>query len=624
MIGFHHQNPSNNWPAANARLVAGTPVKMVFGVERCRETKATNPGVKTWYRWVGSQPLPSGNYEQHARQWLNQFIDGTFRREAAHVDYVQGYNETLANSQSPEEKAQWIALHTALMKVWYQEYRKESALSHIRFITCETAVGNDIPIEIARAAVRYDALLGYHPYAVCRVAPVRESDPSRLSLDDIFPSRFDAPRASFRDSEELYIMQETVNKEPLSRGFTIAAVETVVNRPAYVSPHDWQWYSGRWAVMDMGYAAQGVKPDWIFGEMGPVLDASDNWSGWLDPTGGWKSDRCLGGDINKYKSVADYWLANTTRTQAYQEGRVYGGVWFTSGAPGSGPNWKSFDLIDGDMVVMAEHNRAYNYPPVDGPVDPPDPPDPPPEPDCKGKPREQYSRRYRVAHAGASLQEWLAMCEDAYELRQTCGFSFDDAGLGALDKKEAILYGLEDDERGVFVEWFSTYYPGTVVKFAEYPITLHEIVDVVDELPKHPTKKYRTRDIDDITTMVVHHTVSPADRATSSIAQYHVSHHDWPGIGYHFMIGADGLIEQTNYLSTISYHASDGNPYSIGICLKGDFTYEQPTEKQLDALYWLINELQAQYGFELVLGHKEVPGNSTACPGATWEQWRID
>ena len=112
MIGFHLQHSPRDWPEAVAKLPPSSMNKLVFDVQRARETKASNPNVKTWYRWVGEQPLPHDNFEQHCRDWLNQFIDGSFRQEAEFVDYVQGYNETLANSQGPEEKARWIALHT--------------------------------------------------------------------------------------------------------------------------------------------------------------------------------------------------------------------------------------------------------------------------------------------------------------------------------------------------------------------------------------------------------------------------------------------------------------------------------------------------------------------------------
>ena len=133
---FHFQNSPSNWPTAVAKLPNNAMTKLLFGVERARESKAANPNVKTWYRWVGDQPLPHDNFEQHCRDWLNQFIDGTFRREAEHVDYIQGYNETLANSQSTDERNRWIRLHTAMAKVWYEEYRQESSLEHIRIILC--------------------------------------------------------------------------------------------------------------------------------------------------------------------------------------------------------------------------------------------------------------------------------------------------------------------------------------------------------------------------------------------------------------------------------------------------------------------------------------------------------
>ena len=168
MIGFHIQNSPPDWPRAVSKLPAGAPVKFCFGVERSSEALEANPDAYTWYRWLGDQHLPSSNYEAHARAWLNNFIDGSFKREAGFVDYTQEYNETLANSQSAEEKARWIALHTAMAKVWAEEYRT-GGLAHIKLILCEAAIGNDIPIEIARASVQYDALLGYHPYQVCRL-----------------------------------------------------------------------------------------------------------------------------------------------------------------------------------------------------------------------------------------------------------------------------------------------------------------------------------------------------------------------------------------------------------------------------------------------------------------------
>jgi len=117
--------------------------------------------------------------------------------------------------------------------------------------------------------------------------------------------------------------------------------------------------------------------------------------------------------------------------------------------------------------------------------------------------------------------------------------------------------------------------------------------------------------------LTIHHTVSPPDRSIESIAQYHVNK-GWPGIGYHFVIKDDGRIFRVNYLETISYHAGYGNPYSVGIALQGDFTNSPPPNAQLEAVRWLVNKLSGDLLITNVLGHKEMPGAATQCPGNTW------
>jgi len=361
MIGFHIQNSPQDWPKAVAKLPAGAVVKFLFGVERCREAKQANPGIKTWYRWVGDQPLPpfGADFEQPARDWLNNFVDGTFRREAQYVDYIQEYNETFSNSQDASERIRWVSLHTAMAKVWYEEYRKEPELAHIRMILAETAVGNDIPLDVAQAAVMYDALLGYHPYI-----PVRNHTGLMPPSTKYSPHNYhhNAPRASFHETpDELYVMQLELDVQAATR-------DNVRDRsePDVVMPGEWSFYSGRWETMDKSFAAAGVRPDWIFGESGVVRDASPDWSGWLDPQGGWRHPEALNGDIDRYLAVLKYWLDNATTTAAYRDGRVKGSVIFTSGGPGT--LWKYFELAQPHMNAVADLSRNYPYP-----TDPPPP-----------------------------------------------------------------------------------------------------------------------------------------------------------------------------------------------------------------------------------------------------------
>lgn len=146
------------------------------------------------------------------------------------------------------------------------------------------------------------------------------------------------------------------------------------------------------------------------------------------------------------------------------------------------------------------------------------------------------------------------------------------------------------------------------------------IHDVVDELPKHPTARYATRSLDVITHLCIHHSATNGSIPLENVARYHVEDRGWAGIGYHFYVKPDGEIYQTNRMETVSYHVSNNNDHSIGVCVSGDFTYAPPADTQVDAtarlVAWLMQELSVPE--EHVLGHKEFPANDTSCPGETW------
>jgi len=144
------------------------------------------------------------------------------------------------------------------------------------------------------------------------------------------------------------------------------------------------------------------------------------------------------------------------------------------------------------------------------------------------------------------------------------------------------------------------------------------IQDVIDKLPTHETEEYEERPLEDIKYLVIHHSAVPASVGPTQIAAYHIRKHDWPGIGYHYVVAADGTLYQTNALETKSYHAAKANPYSIGICFLGDFTNAVPPPAQVQAgahlVAWLLGELDLPV--DSIKGHKELMG--TACPGQQW------
>ena len=100
----------------------------------------------------------------------------------------------------------------------------------------------------------------------------------------------------------------------------------------------------------------------------------------------------------------------------------------------------------------------------------------------------------------------------------------------------------------------------------------------------------------------------------------------WPGIGYHFVIEDDGIIYQTNYLDTVSYHTGtyapgDENRWSVGIALEGSFTDYPPPRVQQDAAKALVAYLKDLLNITEIYGHREMPGAATQCPGNTYQEW---
>jgi chaperonin cofactor prefoldin len=153
-------------------------------------------------------------------------------------------------------------------------------------------------------------------------------------------------------------------------------------------------------------------------------------------------------------------------------------------------------------------------------------------------------------------------------------------------------------------------------------LSVPQIKDIVDALPKHSTSKYDTRARSKITTLAIHHSAAGGDVLPQAVATYHVRK-GWPGIGYHFYITADGTIYQCNRLESVSYHSGYANTYSVGICLAGSFMNgATPPDNQMAAATHLVAHLTKELNIRLenVKGHKELPQTSTACPGSEWLQ----
>jgi N-acetyl-anhydromuramyl-L-alanine amidase AmpD len=88
-------------------------------------------------------------------------------------------------------------------------------------------------------------------------------------------------------------------------------------------------------------------------------------------------------------------------------------------------------------------------------------------------------------------------------------------------------------------------------------------------------------------------------------------------IGYHFVVLGDGTIAMGRMLSEIGAHAKGHNLKSIGICVVGDNTQKEHwwTDEQIVCLRALVQVLQILCPQTEILGHRDLPGAATECPG---------
>ncbi|MFZ9886460.1 MAG: N-acetylmuramoyl-L-alanine amidase [Myxococcota bacterium] len=127
--------------------------------------------------------------------------------------------------------------------------------------------------------------------------------------------------------------------------------------------------------------------------------------------------------------------------------------------------------------------------------------------------------------------------------------------------------------------------------------------------------------------ITVHHTVTPNDDSLSMAARirqiqaYHIDVRGWCDIGYHFLVGQDGLVYEGRPENRLGAHAAGANANNVGISFVGDFEGRSPADAQLNAAARILRALSETYSIprtrSTVKGHRQIGTTSTACPGAT-------
>ncbi len=120
--------------------------------------------------------------------------------------------------------------------------------------------------------------------------------------------------------------------------------------------------------------------------------------------------------------------------------------------------------------------------------------------------------------------------------------------------------------------------------------------------------------------IVIHHSGFPdgRDSTAEEIHRMHKKLNGWAGIGYHYFIRKDGMIEQGRVPGYVGAHAEQHNQTSIGICLSGNFNFQEPTKAQMKSVKELVAWLCAKYELDpekknVIIGHRDVC--DTSCPG---------
>lgn len=143
-------------------------------------------------------------------------------------------------------------------------------------------------------------------------------------------------------------------------------------------------------------------------------------------------------------------------------------------------------------------------------------------------------------------------------------------------------------------------------------------------------EEWKSREINEV---IVHHTLwninYKLERSLEIINKFHKKKFKeqkvsckWYNISYHYVIAWDWSYEKTRCEYEIWWHSSERNSNSIWIVLEANTWQEVPTEKQMNRLNDIINNLEKRYWDIVITPHREFNYWTTlACPGTRKFDW---
>lgn len=302
----HIQDTAPNWNGGVASFPDNTYPE-IFQVEMSQEIRT---GQKPIFRKFidHQQPLLfASDKRKAASDWIKTWCDATFMQYASRIWGVTDLNEYFGNGESEHDRQNKIAWADAFAYVWANDWQTQSKLAHIRAVLARTAVGNDIPIEVAQSAQTYNAGLAYHCYW-----PVRDG----------------------------VILADSA-----------------------------QWFHQRWQYMDAYYKENGITvPFWVSTEIGAVgYSQSANGDIHLHPNDGWKHPEVYNGNLPAFIDSLKGWSQSVAEWNAQNNNRFLCGNIFTTNREASG--WHDYRVTGDELVIigneMSQWQPDITPPPVD-------------------------------------------------------------------------------------------------------------------------------------------------------------------------------------------------------------------------------------------------------------------
>lgn len=111
----------------------------------------------------------------------------------------------------------------------------------------------------------------------------------------------------------------------------------------------------------------------------------------------------------------------------------------------------------------------------------------------------------------------------------------------------------------------------------------------------------------EIRKLVVHCTAGSAQQKTSDIIAYWKQKLGWTKYGYHYLIGADGTIENLTPIEKTTNGVKGHNEDSIHVCYKGGWNgTDTRTEAQKEALLKILKTLKTKFPKAKICGHRDL------------------